>query len=88
MRTTLARIFHELLSRDHETGNPLAGLSGAQRARKRWVRNKATVPRYCGIGSEAYLNGTSQGEPLLSLSKEHPRTPGRTAISVVAASDS
>ena len=41
-----------------------------------------------GIGSEAYLNGTSQGEPVLSLSKEHPRTPGRTAISGVAASDS
>jgi len=41
-----------------------------------------------GVGSEAYLNGTSQGEPVLSLSKEHPRTPGRTAISVVAASDS
>ncbi|MDH3851340.1 MAG: hypothetical protein OEV25_01635 [Deltaproteobacteria bacterium] len=41
-----------------------------------------------GVGSEAYLNGTSQGEPVLSLSKEHPRTPGRTAISVIAASDS
>jgi hypothetical protein len=41
-----------------------------------------------GVGSEAYLNGTSQGEPVLSLSKEHPRTPGRTAISVVAAGDS
>jgi hypothetical protein len=39
-----------------------------------------------GDGSEAYLNGTSQGEPVLSLSKEHPRTPGSTAISVVAAS--
>ena len=25
----LVWIFHELLSRDHETGNPLAGLSGA-----------------------------------------------------------
>ena len=37
-----------------------------------------------GVGSEAYLNGTSQGEPVLSLSKEHPRTPGRAAISVVA----
>ena len=35
-----------------------------------------------------YLNGTSQGEPVLSLSKEHPRTPGKTAISVVAASNS
>jgi hypothetical protein len=39
---TLARIFHESPSRDRETGNPLvadaacgAGLSGAQRARKR-----------------------------------------------------
>jgi len=41
-----------------------------------------------GVGSEAYLSGTSQGEPVLSLSKEHPRTPGRTTISVVAASDS
>ena len=29
------------------------------------------------------LDSTSQGEPVLSLSKEHPRTPGRTAISVV-----
>ena len=27
----------QLLSRDHETGNPLAGLSGAERARKRWA---------------------------------------------------
>ena len=26
--------------------------------------------------SEAYLNGPSQGELILSLSKEHPRTPG------------
>ena len=57
----LARIFHELLSRDHETGNPLVGLSGAQRARIRWACHRATVPRYRGIGSEAYLNGTSQG---------------------------
>ena len=41
-----------------------------------------------GVGPEAYLNGTSQGELVLSLSKEHPRTTGRTAISVVAAGDS
>jgi len=41
-----------------------------------------------GVGPEAYLNGTSQGELVLSLSKEHPRTHGRTAISVVAVSDS
>ena len=41
IRTSLARIFHELLSRDHAdglaTGQPQA------------------------VGSEAYLNGTSQG---------------------------
>jgi hypothetical protein len=41
-----------------------------------------------GLESEAYLNGTSQGEPVLSLSKEHPRTAGRTAESTVAAGDS
>jgi len=41
-----------------------------------------------GVGPEAYLNGTSQGELVLSLSKEHPRTHGRTAISVVVVSDS
>jgi len=36
-----------------------------------------------GGGPEAYLNATSQGEFVLSLSKERPRTHGRTAISVV-----
>jgi hypothetical protein len=41
----IARIFHELLSRDHEDGRATGQL----------------VPRYRGIGSEAYLNGTSQG---------------------------
>jgi hypothetical protein len=41
-----------------------------------------------GVGPEAYLNGASQDELVLSLPKEHPRTLGRTAISVVAASDS
>jgi len=41
----LARLFHELLSRDHEDG------------RATWQ----LVPRYRGIGSEAYLNGTSKG---------------------------
>jgi hypothetical protein len=60
-REWLARIFHELLSRDHETGNPLAGLSGAQRARIRWVCSRATAG-----GWFPYLNGTSQGEPVLS----------------------
>jgi hypothetical protein len=37
----LARIFHELLSRDHEDG--------------------CTTWQPQGVGSEAYLNGTSQG---------------------------
>jgi hypothetical protein len=37
-----------------------------------------------GFGPEPYLNGTSQGELVLSLPKEQPRTPGRTAISTVA----
>jgi hypothetical protein len=61
--TGLARIFHELLSRDHETGNPLvadaacgAGLSGAERARIRWACHRATAG-----GWFPYLNGTSQG---------------------------
>jgi hypothetical protein len=40
-RFHLARIFHELLSRDHEDG------------RATWQPQ--------GVGSEAYLNGTSQG---------------------------
>jgi hypothetical protein len=48
--TLLARIFHELLSRDHATRNPLAGLSGAERARRGWACHLATVPRYRGIG--------------------------------------
>ena len=41
-----------------------------------------------GVGSEAYLSGASQGELVLSLPKEHPRTPGRTAISLVGVSHS
>ncbi|MGD8706387.1 MAG: hypothetical protein PVI84_12815, partial [Syntrophobacterales bacterium] len=57
-------IFHELLSRDHETGNPLvadaacgAGLSGAQRARIRWLCHRATAG--CWF---PYLSGTSEGQ--------------------------
>jgi len=30
------------------------------------------VPRYRGIGSEAYLNGTSQGELVLSVAEGTP----------------
>ena len=41
-----------------------------------------------GLESEAYLNSTSQGEPVLSLSKEHPRTPGRAFISAVGVANS
>jgi hypothetical protein len=66
-------IFHELLSRDHEDGR-------ATRSAGACAACRATVPRYRGIGSEADLNGTSQGELVLSLSKEHPRMTGRTAI--------
>ena len=57
----LARIFHELLSRDHDDG-------------------RATWQPYRGIGSEAYLNGTSQGEPVLSEvegTPEDARLPAR-----------
>jgi hypothetical protein len=39
---SLARIFHELLSRDHEDG--------------------CATGQPQGVGSEAYLNGTSQGQ--------------------------
>ncbi|MGD8996108.1 MAG: hypothetical protein PVH34_12885, partial [Syntrophobacterales bacterium] len=52
----LTRILYELLSPDHETGNPLAGLSEAQRARIRWTCHLATAG--CWF---PYLNGTSQG---------------------------
>jgi hypothetical protein len=48
----LARIFHELLSRDHEDG-------------------RATGQPQ-GVGSEAYLNGTSQGELVLSVAEGTP----------------
>ncbi|MDH3962324.1 MAG: hypothetical protein OEV25_02800 [Deltaproteobacteria bacterium] len=83
-----------MLSRDHETGNPLAGLSGAQRARRGWACHLATAG--CWF---PYLNGTSQGPPVLSEvegTPEDARLPARraysserrTAISVVAASDS
>jgi hypothetical protein len=49
---SLARLFHELLSRDHEDG------------RATWQPQ--------GVGSEAYLNGTSQGEPVLSVVEGTP----------------
>jgi len=61
MKIWLARIFHELSSRDRETGNPLAGLSGVQRARIRWPCNRATVPRTAGLNprrTERYVAGS------------------------------
>jgi hypothetical protein len=68
----LTRIFHELLSRDHETGNPLAGLSGAQRARRRWVCHLATAG-----GWFPYLNGTSQ-EPTPEDARKDAHIRGRS----------
>ena len=56
-----------MLSRDHETGNPLAGLSGAQRARIRWACHRATAG--CWF---PYLNGTSQGELVLRVAEGTP----------------
>jgi len=38
-----------------------------------------------GLGPKAYPKGTSQREPVLSLLKEHPRTPGKTSILFVLA---
>jgi hypothetical protein len=58
------------------------GVPPGNRAQRRRLR------RLQGVGSEPYLNGTLQDELVLSLSKEHPRTPGRTAISMIAADDS
>ena len=48
----LARIFHELVSRDREDG------------RATWQPQ--------GVGAEAYLNGTSQGELVLSVVEGTP----------------
>jgi hypothetical protein len=54
----LARILHELLSRDHEDGC-------------------ATRQPYRGIGSEAYLNGTSQ-EPTAEDTRKDGHIRGRS----------
>jgi len=70
------------------TASTKMGVPARHASKARRAGHRATVPRYRGIGPEAYLNGTSQGELVLSLPKEHPRTHGRTAISVVAVSDS
>ena len=62
-------MFYELLLRDHEDGR-------ATRSAGACAACRATVPRYRGIGSEAYLNGTSQ-EP----TPEDARLPARRAYS-------
>jgi hypothetical protein len=54
-------MFHELLSRDHADG------------RATWQ----TVSRYRGIGSEAYLDGTSQ-EPTLEDARKDGHIRGRS----------
>jgi hypothetical protein len=36
----------------------------------RWVCHRVTVPRYRGIGPEAYLNGTPQGPTLEDARKD------------------
>ncbi|MEJ2236063.1 MAG: hypothetical protein P8X67_19330, partial [Syntrophobacterales bacterium] len=53
----LARIFYEFLSRDRETGNPLAGLSGAQRARRGWACHLATTGCWFRGVPERYVAG-------------------------------
>jgi hypothetical protein len=54
-------MFRELLQRDHEDGGC----------------HRATVPRYRGIGSEAYLNGTSRGS-IPEDARKDGHIPGRS----------
>jgi uncharacterized protein YuzE len=63
----LARIFHEFLSRDHADGRacpPSRACSLRRGGRATWQ------PR--GVGFEAYLDGTSQGELVLSVAEGTP----------------
>ena len=48
----------------------------------------AVPPGNAGDWIRAYFDSTSQGELVLSLPKEGPRTPGRTVISTVEAGNS
>jgi len=56
-------MFHESLSRDREDGRAAGQL----------------VPRYRGIGSEAYLNGTSQ-EPTPEDARKDGHIRGRSKL--------
>jgi hypothetical protein len=61
------------MSRCRETtkmGAPARHRTLLAQARRAGLR--ATVPRYRGIGPEAYLNGTTPGELVLSLSEGTP----------------
>jgi len=48
------------------------GVPARHASKARRAGHLATVPRYRGIGSEAYLNGTSQGELVLSQAEGTP----------------
>ena len=48
------------------------GVPARHASKARQAGHRATVPRYRGIGAEAYLNGTSQGEPVLSEAEGTP----------------
>ena len=77
-------MFHELVSRDHEDGR-------ATRSAGACAACRGTVPRYRGIGPEAYLNGTSQGPTpedarkdghIRGRSKRFMKHPGYTMMKV------
>ena len=86
-KAPVARIFYELLSRDHETGNPLAGLSGLSR-RSFSEDGSAASAKKMGVppGNRRVL--VLRRTSTVRSRGRHPRTPGRTAISVVTASHS
>ncbi|MDH3896602.1 MAG: hypothetical protein OEV25_01730 [Deltaproteobacteria bacterium] len=53
-----------MLSRDHETGNPLAGLSGAERARRGWACHRASAGCWYRGVPERYVAGAdTRGRP-------------------------
>ncbi|MDH3851893.1 MAG: hypothetical protein OEV25_10400 [Deltaproteobacteria bacterium] len=57
-------MFHESLSRDHATGNPLAGLSGAQRARRGCACHWVTAGGWFRGVPERYVAGGACPEPV------------------------
>ena len=70
----LARIVHESVSRDQEDGCACPPSRALRRGgRATWQ----LVPRYRGIGAEAYLNGTSQ-EPTPEDARKDGHIRGRS----------